>query len=366
MAVFKSMYVQMTVPHRAHLEAKSAPRNLYKNHAKLLSFVGTKRNPSATSRALSSYLAMMRLLLGRRFALVSAMALIRPFHALRFPPFTAFMNGLRGDGVPAASKSLIGLSSRKEWSELRVIILYDRWRRDAEQAEKMHREYPNLVPGILDTMRRKQQVHSGDRSHPLIRRLDALTPTLSYNGWKDDARAIEWPRNGRRYYHAHQVEEMFELMRTKQEEHDGVRDHKNLRELDDLVARLATNMQVPSASAPVPEASTSAVLWDADTPPIQRLVEEVLAGKLVCSGLLGTSASSNSSEKDDSRQVSGPCDTASSGQGESSSGDRSLRQSAGHSRPAHGDRVAIDSNGLHAMPGTSRRDDGTVVAKSLG
>merc|ERR1712166_1137763 len=222
----------------------------------------------------------------------------------------------------------------------------------------------NLVPGILDTMRRKQQVHSGDRSHPFIRRLDALTWALSYNGWKDDARAIEWPRNGRRYYHAHQVEEMFELMRTKQEEHDGVRDHKNLRELDDLVARLATNMQVPSASAPVPEASTSAVLWDADTLPIQRLVEEVLAGKLVCSELLGTSASSNSSEKDDSRQVSSPCDTASSGQGEPSSGDRSLRQSAGRSRPAHGDREAIDSNGLHAMPGTSRRDDGTVVAKS--
>ena len=198
------------------------------------------------------------------------------------------MNGLRGDGAPAASKSLIGLSYRKEWSELRVIVLYDGWRRDAEQAEKMHRECPNLVPGILDTMRRKQQVHSGDRSHPFIRRLDALTPTLSYNGWKDDARAIEWPRNGRRYYHAHQVEEMFELMRTKQEEHDGVRDHKNLRELDDLVARLATNMQVPSASAPVPEASTSAVLWDADTLPIQHLIEEVLAGNscaLSCLGL---------------------------------------------------------------------------------
>jgi len=254
----------------------------------------------------------------------------------------------------------------RELDELKVSLNYDGWRRDADVADAEYKRDPRVLSYILATMRRKQQVHSGDRSHPFIRRLDALTPTLSYNGWKDDARAIEWPRNGRRYYHAHQVEEMFELMRTKQEEHDGVRDHKNLRELDDLVARLATNMQVPSASAPVPEASTSAVLWDADTLPIQRLVEEVLAGKLVCSELLGTSASSNSSEKDDSRQVSGPCDTASSGQGESSSGDRSLRQSAGRSRPAHGDRVAIDSNGLHAMPGTSRRDDGTVVAKSPG
>ena len=135
-------------------------------------------------------------------------------------------------------------------------------------------------------MRRKQQVHGGDRSHPYIRRLDALTPTLSYNGWEDDARKIEWPGTGG--YYEHEVEQRFERIRTKQAEHDGNRDHANLRELDELVARLARNMQVPSASAPVPEAPTSAVLWDADTLPIQRLIEEVLAGKscaLSCLGL---------------------------------------------------------------------------------
>ena len=42
-------------------------------------------------------------------------------------------------------------------------------------------------------MLRKQQVHDGDRSHPIIRKLDALTPSLSYAGWEDDARKIEWP-----------------------------------------------------------------------------------------------------------------------------------------------------------------------------
>ena len=42
-------------------------------------------------------------------------------------------------------------------------------------------------------MLRKQQVHDGDRSHPIIRKLNALTPTLSYAGWEDDARKIEWP-----------------------------------------------------------------------------------------------------------------------------------------------------------------------------
>ena len=257
-----------------------------------------------------------------------------------------------------------------------MVLSYDGWRRDADVADAEYKRDPRVLSYILATMRRKQQVHSGDRSHPFIRELDALTPTLSYDGWENDARIIEWPVESGPLGQSmlfegldmdkDSVDRVLARMRRKQAERDGDRSNKGLRDLEELVARLARNMQVPSASAPVPEASTSAVLWDADTLPIQRLVEEVLAGKLVCSELLGTSASSNSSEKDDSRQVSGPCDTASSGQGESSSGDRSLRQSAGHSRPAHGDRVAIDSNGLHAMPGTSRRDDGTVVAKSLG
>ena len=100
-------------------------------------------------------------------------------------------------------------------------------------------------------MRRKQQVHNGDRSHKYILRLDALTPTLSYSGWQDDARSIEWPTNyPHDCYVDVSVESRFVLMRTKQAEHDGDRSHKNLRELHELVARLARNMQVPSVSAP--------------------------------------------------------------------------------------------------------------------
>ena len=153
---------------------------------------------------------------------------------------------LRGARALAASENLIEQSFLKQLSELQVTFSYDGWRRDAELAEDRHMEYPNLVPGILDTMCRKQQVHSGDRSHSFIRGLDALTPTLSYDGWKDDARTIEWPENDNGYY-AFQVEKMFELKRTKQAEHDGVRDHKNLRDLDKLVARLVKHMKGPSA-----------------------------------------------------------------------------------------------------------------------
>ena len=241
---------------------------------------------------------MMHLLLGRRFALVGAMALIQSCHALRFPPFTAFMNGLRGNRAPAASENLIGLSSRKEWSELQMVLSYDGWRRDAAVADAEYKRDPRVLSYILATMRRKQQVHSGDRSHPFIRELDALTPTLSYDGWENDARIIEWPVESGPLGQSmlfegldmdkDSVDRVLARMRRKQAERDGDRSNKGLRDLEELVARLARNMQVPSASAPVPEASTSAVLWDADTLPIQHLIEEVLAGNscaLSCLGL---------------------------------------------------------------------------------
>ena len=88
----------------------------------------------------------------------------------------------------------------RDLDQLKAALDFEGWCQDAELAEERHRGHPNLVPDILDTMRRKQQVHSGDRSHPFIRGLDALTPTLSYDGWKDDARTIEWPENERYYY----------------------------------------------------------------------------------------------------------------------------------------------------------------------
>ena len=241
--------------------------------------------------------AVMHFLSGSGLTFVAAL-----FQCLArlLPPLLSFATCLRGgdkDWTPAASNDLMDLSSRNEQNALATIYSYEGWRHDAELAETMHRKafdcfLDTRTAKILDTMRRKQQVHNGDRSHEYIRKLDALTPTLSYSGWQDDARCIEWPTDyyrGGCYTPSH-VEAQFELMRKKQAEHDGDRSHKHLRELDELVARLARNMQVPSASAPLaPEAPTSStVLWDADTLPIQRLIEEVLGGKscaLSCLGL---------------------------------------------------------------------------------
>merc|ERR1712008_301494 len=165
---------------------------------------------------------------------------------------------------------------------------------DADEAEERHAMFGRGASGMLDSMRRKQQLHSGDRSHPTIRKLDALTPTLSYSGWKEDARRIEWPSAGNGILLGglgmteSDVDDVLARMRRKQAECDGDRSHKDLRDLDELVARLVKSMQVPSASAPVPADPTSAVLWDADTAPIERLIEEVLAGQscaLSCLGL---------------------------------------------------------------------------------
>ena len=179
----------------------------------------------------------------------------------------------------------------RKLDELKAVLSYDGWRRDADQAEEEHARY-GRASEMLASMRRKQQLHGGDRSHPFIRKLDALTPTLSYDGWKDDARIIEWPGGDSLFEGLSMdksgVDYVLARMRRKQAKWDGDRTHKDLRELDELVARLARGMQVPSASAPAPETPTSAALWNADTLPIQRLIEKVLAGKscaLSCLGL---------------------------------------------------------------------------------
>jgi len=186
----------------------------------------------------------------------------------------------------------------RKLDKLKAALSYEGWRLDAEQVEDVHASFPGsgMVSLMLDTMRRKQQLHSGDRSHPFIRKLDKLTPMLSYHGWEKDAREIEWPGAEHAYASIYpalcidevHVDRVLASMRTKQANRDGDRSHPELRELDDLVARLAKQMQAPSASARFPEHPTSAVLWDADTLPIQRLIEEVLNGgscALSCLGL---------------------------------------------------------------------------------
>merc|ERR1712008_289303 len=126
--------------------------------------------------------------------------------------------------------------------KLKAAVDYDGWQTDAKLAEKRQiNRSERTVSAILDTMLRKQQVHDGDRSHPFIRKLDALTPSLSYPGWKDDARRIEWPKAnwgdlsfqgvGMR---EDEVDQELETMRRKQAKHTGDRSQAILVRLDKL------------------------------------------------------------------------------------------------------------------------------------
>ena len=159
--------------------------------------------------------------------------------------------------------------SRTEPKELETKFSYDGWQMDAELAEEC--DTKDIVKytffstvdlwAILDTMHRKQQVHDGDRSHPFIRKLDALTPTLSYAGWEADARKLEWPEttsrdsvytlsSRRMGMRGGEFDSELELMRRKQGTHvkkqnnyvlGSDRSHANLRRLDDMVNRLELN-----------------------------------------------------------------------------------------------------------------------------
>jgi len=172
-------------------------------------------------------------------------------------------------------------------------VAYKGWRHDADAIERMHIDCPSWVPAALSTMRRKQQLHTGDRSHRYIRKLDALTPTLTYSGCEEDARELEWPQpisvdHGVALSRVDEnwFDNKLECMRRKQDIVGG-RSHKNLRNLDKLVARLARGMQIPPSSAPPSNSASSLVLWDAKELPIESLIKSILAGKTCALSCLG-------------------------------------------------------------------------------
>ena len=155
-----------------------------------------------------------------------------------------FTNGSGIKTLASAGVGCVGLQfnsgtraltlSRAAPKGLETEFSYDGWHHDADEAEKYYVRFGD--PAMLGSMRRKQQLHSGDRSHPLIRKLDALTPTLSYDGWEKDARIIEWPGAGDGILEGlsmteSDVDKLLARMRRKQAECDGDRSNKDLREL---------------------------------------------------------------------------------------------------------------------------------------
>ena len=141
--------------------------------------------------------------------------------------------------------------------KLETTFSYDGWQMDAELANKCRTTYLEIeserlsMSGILSIMLRKQQVHNGDRSHPSILKLDALTPTLSYAGWEVDAFKIEWPQAPEAKtwgfkplscwdgWREEDVDLILALMRHKQERHESTTESRDAkqRRLNDVVNR---------------------------------------------------------------------------------------------------------------------------------
>ena len=70
-------------------------------------------------------------------------------------------------------------------------LTFPRWRRLAREMRHDYIWYPSLTSRGLETMKLKQRLHDGDRSHPSIVALDETKASLSYPGWRSDAARAE-------------------------------------------------------------------------------------------------------------------------------------------------------------------------------
>eukprot|EP00961_Rhodomonas_salina_P063623 855141-Rhodomonas_salina.1 len=70
-------------------------------------------------------------------------------------------------------------------------LTYPGWEADVKKAEEYHVKRSGF-DGFLTGMKNHQAMHAGDRSHPQLRALDALTASgLTYPGWEADVKKAE-------------------------------------------------------------------------------------------------------------------------------------------------------------------------------
>ena len=135
----------------------------------------------------------------------------------------------------------------RELTRLETTLSYKGWQKDAAESEEYYTlTYLALLVKKMSEMRHKQQRHGdvhGVRSDPLLRDLDELKATLSYDGWHEDAAKVEEV-----YIKcAEHSRGSMDKMRRKQQLHDVRKvtpprsrfppDLKLLRELDPLFTK---------------------------------------------------------------------------------------------------------------------------------
>jgi hypothetical protein len=126
------------------------------------------------------------------------------------------------------------------WLTKRLPVLsYPGWKQDIAEVEAYHWE-GTCIRDALGNIRRKQQQHSGDRSHPVTQVLDVLVPTLSYPGWhKDVAEVAQCTRSSLIYSTDRMWMRKLERMRERQHVYSGDRSHPDLQALDALSKTLS-------------------------------------------------------------------------------------------------------------------------------
>lgn len=109
-----------------------------------------------------------------------------------------------------------------------LTLTYPGWEKDKSKAEEFHVRFPELFCGKLTGMTEKQKMFEGNRTHANLQRLDALV--LTYPGWRQDFIKAEEA-------HTHMPLEfdsrLFEIV-EKQKIFIGNRSHPRLLAIDAL------------------------------------------------------------------------------------------------------------------------------------
>jgi len=107
----------------------------------------------------------------------------------------------------------------------RLKLSYPGWEKDFEAAETEHKEGGTYFgKERLHTLKEKQRIHEGCRSHWRLKKLDSLK--LSYPGWQEDVKDAE------KYHRV--AEERLHTLKEKQSIYEGRRSHWRLKKLDSL------------------------------------------------------------------------------------------------------------------------------------
>ena len=105
-------------------------------------------------------------------------------------------------------------------------LSYPNWQKDCKKAEEYHLCFPELFDGKIAGMKEKQKMHNGDRSHPNLIALDALT--LTYPRYAEDVFEAEDIHTSKPFMYK---EKLFEIT-EKQNMYVGNRSHPRLKILD--------------------------------------------------------------------------------------------------------------------------------------